>query len=64
MMAGMGLPNLNIIKRWTLVGFNCYLFLSLNFVGIFAQEAPARLANHQQSWVSKKVQKIHILIQT
>ena len=51
-MEGIGLPKLGLIKHWTLLGLNCYLFLSLNFVGIFAQDSPHRLSDHQHSRVS------------
>jgi len=40
-----GLPNLRILKNWTLVGLHCYLFFSLNFVGIFANEYPPRITS-------------------
>jgi len=48
-MDGIGLPKLGLIKHWTLLGLNCYLLLSLNFVGIFAQDSPHRLSDHQHS---------------
>lgn len=40
-----GLPNLRILKNWTLVGLHCYLFFSLNFVGVFANEYPPRITS-------------------
>ena len=40
-----GLPNLKILKHWTLIGLHCYLFFSLNFVGVFANEYPPRISS-------------------
>ena len=43
-----GLPNLRILKHWTLIGFHCYLFFSLNFVGVFANEYPPRISSYSR----------------